>query len=241
MTKPIKIFMHVNDLPGAFDLLGDQLTRMNESGLLDAATSVLLCSNGDPANFLPAQNALAQFRQCKWYHASNRTDLWEYPTLDLLKRNCDATLGNEEFDVCYLHLKGLSRLGDQRVVDWRNFLEHYSIDKWQQNVSKLAEGYEVVGTNVIEQPWLHSSGNFWWASSRYVKERLKYLPSPDLNIQWGTVSPYTAAVYDQGNFRYDHEAWVFSGQPNWFEIARTPGKDVPGWHFDNFYPQSNYV
>lgn len=33
MTKPIKIFMHLNDLPGAFDLLGEQLTRLLDTGL----------------------------------------------------------------------------------------------------------------------------------------------------------------------------------------------------------------
>ena len=152
MTKPIRVFMHLTDLPGAFDLLGEQMTRMSESGLLDAADKVILCSNGNPNSFTPAHHALHEFQHVLWYHTSNRTDLWEFPTLDLVKRNCDATLGDEEFNVCYLHLKGLSRLGDQRVVDWRNFMEHYTINKWEDNVAKLNEGYDVVGTNIIFHP-----------------------------------------------------------------------------------------
>lgn len=241
MTKPIRVFMHLNDMPGAFDLLGEQLSRMSESGLLDAAEKVILCSNGNPDSFLPAQQAIADYRQCKWYHTSNRTDLWEYPTLDLVKRNCDSTLGDEEFNVCYLHLKGLSKLGDQRVIDWRNFMEHYTIDKWQENIAKLDEGYDVVATNIIQQPWPHSSGNFWWTKSSYIKNKLLQLPNPEKDLKWGTPSPYTGAVLDGGNFRYDHEAWIGTGQPKWFEIASTPGKQTPGWHFENLYPESNYV
>lgn len=241
MTKPIRVFMHLNDMPGAFDLLGEQLSRMSESGLLDVADKIILCSNGHPDSFMPAQQTIAEYRQCKWYHTSNRTDLWEFPTLDLVKRNCDATLGDEEFNVCYLHLKGLSRLGDQRVIDWRNFMEHYTIDKWEENVAKLDEGYDLVGTNIIEQPWLHSSGNFWWSKSSYIKNKLSALPNPEKDIKWGTPSPYTGAILDGGNFRYDHEAWIGTGEPKWFEIAKTPGKETPGWHFENFYPESNYV
>jgi len=241
MTKPIRVFMHLNDMPGAFDLLGEQLTRMSESGLLDAAEKVILCSNGNPDSFMPAQQAIGDYQNCKWYHTSNRTDLWEFPTLDLVKRNCDATLGDEEFNVCYLHLKGLSRPGDQRVIDWRNFMEHYTIDKWEENIAKLDEGYDLVGTNIIEQPWLHSSGNFWWSKSSYIKNKLSALPNPEKDLKWGTPSPYTGAILDGGNFRYDHEAWVCTGNPKWFEIASTPGKQTPGWHFDNLYPESNYV
>lgn len=238
MTKPIKIFMHLNDLPGAFDLLGEQLTRLLDTGLLEQAHTVLMCSNGNPDNFLPAQGVMSEYRNVKWYHTSNRTDLWEYPTLDLVKRNADAASG-DSFNMLYFHLKGLSRLGDQRVVDWRNFMEYNMIDRWQECVEKLDSGYDLVGTNIIEQPWLHSSGNFWWSHSDYVT-KLDALVAPE-QLPWNTPSPYTGAVYDGGNFRYDHEAWIGSKNPTWFEIASSPGKQTPGWHFENLYPESEYV
>jgi hypothetical protein len=219
--------------------MSEQMSRLSESGLLDIAKVVHMCSNGHPDNFLPAQEALAEYRQIMWYHTSNRTDLWEYPTLDLLRRNCVAADESDDFNVLYFHLKGLSRLGDQRVTDWRNFMEYHMIDRWQDCVAKLNEGFDLVGTNMIEQPWLHSSGNFWWSHSGYIK-KLQPLTSPE-KLPWNTPSPYTGAVYDGGNFRYDHEAWVGTGNPNWFEIASSPGKQTPGWHFENLYPESEYV
>jgi hypothetical protein len=239
MTKPIKVFVHLNDLPGAFDLMSEQLSRLSESGLMDIADRVFLCTNGNPDNFLPAQAVLSDYRHVKFYHTSNRTDLWEYPTLDLLKRNCQAVGEDEEFNILYFHLKGLSRLGDQRVTDWRKFMEYWMIDRWEDCANKLNEGYDLIGTNMIEQPWLHSSGNFWWSKSEYVRT-LDPLPSPE-TLPWNTPSPYTGAVYDGGNFRYDHEAWIATGKPKWFEIASSPGKHTPGWHFENNYPESEYV
>jgi hypothetical protein len=239
MTKPIKIFMHLNDMPGAHELMSEQLTRLSESGLLDIAETVFMCTNGTESNFVGAQQVLADHRNIKFWHTSNRTDLWEYPTLELLKRNCQAMTDNEEFNICYLHLKGLSRLGDTRVTDWRNFMEYYMIDRWEDCVEKLENGYDLVGTNIIEKPWLHSSGNFWWSKSSYVK-KLDPLIHPE-NYQWGTPSKLTGAILDGGNFRYDHEAWIGSGNPTWFEIASSPGKQTPGWHFENNYPTDLYV
>jgi hypothetical protein len=239
MTKPIKIFMHLNDMPGAHELMSEQLTRLSESGLLDIAETVFMCTNGNESNFVGAQQVLADHRNIRFWHTSNRTDLWEYPTLELLKRNCQAMTDNEEFNICYLHLKGLSRLGDTRVTDWRNFMEYHTIDRWEDCVEKLENGYDLVGTNIIEKPWLHSSGNFWWSKSSYVK-KLDPLIHPE-NYLWGTPSKLTGAILDGGNFRYDHEAWIGSGNPTWFEIASSPGKQTPGWHFENNYPADLYV
>lgn len=229
--------MHLNDLPGAHELMSEQLTRLSENELLETAETVFLCTNGNELNFIDAQNVLAAERNIKFIHTSNRTDLWEYPTLELLKRNCEAA--DEEYNIFYFHLKGLSRLGDARVTDWRHFMEYFMIDQWRACVEKLENGYDLVGTNIIEQPWLHSSGNFWWSKSSYIK-KLEPLVSPEL-YAWGTPSKLTGAILDGGNFRYDHEAWIGSGSPTWFEMASSPGKQTPGWHFDNNYPESEYV
>jgi len=233
----IKIFMHLNDLPGAHELMSEQLTRLSEHELLETAETVFLCTNGNELNFTDAQNVLANERNIKFLHTSNRTDLWEYPTLELIKRNCAAA--DEEYNIFYLHLKGLSRLGNQNVTDWRHFMEYHMIDRWKECVEKLENGYDLVGTNIIEQPWLHSSGNFWWSKSSYIKT-LEPLVHPE-SLNWGTPSKLTGAVLDSGNFRYDHEAWIGSGNPTWFEIANSPGKPTPGWHFDHPYPKSEYV
>jgi len=233
----IKVFMHLNDLPGAHELMSEQLTRLSESGLLETAETVFLCTNGDESKFRTAMEIMSEFRNVRFIHTNNRTDLWEYPTLEMLKKNCDAD--DEEYNIFYFHLKGLSRLNDQNVIDWRRFMEYHMIDRWQECVEKLESGYDLVGTNIIEEPWLHSSGNFWWSKSSYIK-KLEKLVDP-MQYAWGTASKYTGAILDGGNFRYDHEAWIGSAAPTFFEIAATPGKEEPGWHFKNAYPEELYV
>jgi hypothetical protein len=233
----IKVFMHINDLPGSSELLSEQLTLASESGLLDAADEWILCCNGQEQNFVATIDALKEFTNIKLVHTSDTVHMWEYPSLNLLKQYCDLS-DEEDFYVCYYHLKGLSRLGDQRVTDWRRYMEYWLVEKWEQNVALLDEGYDVVGTNFIEAPWLHTSGNFWWSHANYIRT-LDPLVHPD-NLPWGTQSKYINAILDGGNFRYEHEAWIGSKNPKWAEIHASPGKTDSGWHFENLYPREKY-
>ena len=233
----IKVFVHLNDLPGAFELMSEQLTLASETGLLEAAEEVILCTNGNVDNFAAAKEVMAEFENVKFVHTSNDTRLWEFPTLDYMKYVCDNS--TEEFYICYFHLKGLSKLGDARVQDWRNYMEYWCIDRWEDNVAKLNEGMDTVGANYIEGPWAHYSGNFWWSRASYIR-KLDSLVHPD-NIAWGTPSKYIDAVLDGGNFRYEHEAWIGSKNPVWAELHSSPGKQSPGWHFQNTYPRDLYA
>jgi hypothetical protein len=233
----IKVFVHLNDLPGAFDLMSEQLTLASETGLLDAAEEVILCTNGNVNNFTGAKEVMAEFENVKFVHVSDNTGLWEFPTLDYMKHVVDTS--TEEFYICYFHLKGLSRLGDQRVQDWRHYMEYWCIDRWEDNVAKLDEGMDTAGANYVEGPWAHYSGNFWWARASYVR-KLEPLVHPD-NLSWGTQSKYIDAVLDNGNFRYEHEAWIGSQSPVWAELHSSPGKTQPGWHFTNTYPRDLYA
>ncbi len=235
----IKIYVHLNDLPGAFDLMSEQMTLASETGLLDAADQVVLCTNGQESSFAAAKEILnpTEFPNVKFVHTGNNVKHWEYPTLNQLKNDCDST--DEEFYVCYFHLKGLSRPGDARVLDWRNYMQYWQIERWEDNVAKLDEGMDTVGTNFIEAPWPHYSGNFWWARASYIR-RLDAMVHPD-NLPWGQPSRYINATLDDGNFRYEHEAWIGSKNPVWAELHSTPGKLVPGWHFENTYPRDLYA
>jgi hypothetical protein len=235
----IKVYVHLNDLPGAFELMSEQLTKASEAGLLEAADQVVLCTNGNPESFTAAHEIMnsTDFPNVKFVHTSDTTNMWEYPTLNQMKQDCDST--DEEFYICYFHLKGLSRLGDVRVQNWREYMEYWTIERWEDSVAKLDQNYDLVATNIIEQPWMHSSGNFWWSRASYVR-KLDALVHPD-NLPWGHPSQYINANLDGGNFRYEHEAWIGSKTPVWAELHASPGKETPGWHFENTYPRELYA
>lgn len=237
----IKMFVHLNDMPGAFDVMSEQLTLASESGLLDAADEVILCTNGNPDNFDQAKAIMNKedYPNVTFVHTSDKTQYWEYPTLDLMKSECDA-LAEEEFYICYFHLKGLSRGNDSRSSDWRHYLNYWTIERWQDNIAKLDEGMDTVGINFIEHPWPHYSGNFWWARASYIR-KLTPLTHPD-KIEWGKPSKFIVTdSLDSGNFRYEHEAWIGSAAPVWAELHHGPGGNTPGWHYDHNYPREEYA
>ena len=141
----------------------------------------------------------------------------------------------EPFYICYIHLKGLLRWGDENVGDWRNFMNYYAIEQWKENVAKLEEGYDTVGTNYNTEPWPHFAGNFWWANSAYVAS-LDHLHHPEdrMNRAYTQFAPHPT----QSHWRFDHEAWVNSKNPKYFELARSlePGER----HYRERYSAENY-
>jgi hypothetical protein len=46
-------------------------------------------------------------------------------------------------------------------------MEYYAIDRWQDCVKTL-QNHDACGVNWHMSPAPHFSGNFWWATARYV-------------------------------------------------------------------------
>lgn len=251
MTQ-LKVVYQCCDLPGSRELSIEQIRRLIDSGLHKNAT-VFLSLNGDLTKFLDLVKLVEPYPNFRICHTSDRSNLMEYPALMLVKDLADAAL--EEEYILYFHIKGITKLHHRGIHDWRRYMEYWHIDRWQDCIAKLDEGHDTCGTNYIHgefigadhkvHDWPHYSGGFWWARTSYIK-KLNKLPHPD-NYVMGTISPLTGYVIDRDLYRYDHEAWIASGQPNWCEIHSSPGcrRDdtkgtYPGWHYHYTYPESNY-
>lgn len=235
------------DLPGSENLSLAQIKRLMASDLSDVAT-VYLSLNGDLVKFLPLVELVkdrSNFRIC---HTSDRSNLMEYPALNLVKDVAD--LATEEEYLMYFHLKGITHLNNQGIIDWRNYMEYWTIDRWRDCIELLDRGHDTCGTNYIHgnflgidlktRNWQHYSGGFWWARTSYIK-KLKRLVHPDEYVM-GSVSEYTGYTIDKNTYRFDHEAWIASGKPNWTEVHSSPGgmSGYPGWHYHHTYPEHMY-
>lgn len=234
----IKLFMHWADLPGATVIANEQITRLRKSRLLESAEVVFVCVNGNIVNFIDSIQLLQDCANVRFVTVSDTVNHCEYPTLTFLQ---EQVIKDPECAVFYFHLKGVSRnTGPSK--DWRLFLEYWNIDNWRANVEMLEQGYETSGVNYTVSPegnhWPHYSGNFWWARGDYIK-RLRQLPDPKLPFP-GPVSEFTGYTYDSTQFKFDHEAWIGSGQPNYYEISNSPGKQYTGFHYHYPYPESVY-
>jgi hypothetical protein len=241
-------FYHTPDMPGWNEVMSDQLTKMSESGLLDRIDELHVCMNGNAASFQTAQELLQEYDNIFFVPVSTTTDRGEYPTLNYLKAYCDKQ--TDEFFVMYTHLKGLSKRGDPYRNDWRQYMDYWQIERWEDNVTALSQNYETTGINFNDHParthdiWPHYSGNFWWARASYIR-KLEPLNDP-YTIQWGTpskllVSPDgTGIPLDPGNVRYENEAWIGSGNPVYFELASSPGKLDHDFHMNNLWPRDQF-
>lgn len=237
----IKLYIHTPELPGWQSLIAEFLEKIVSSGLDSAAHEIIICLNGNETSmreFLsPLLDTDSVFRT---EHVS--TDFWrcEWPTLNYLKQQCD--IDTDDHYIGYAHLKGLTKLNNKPVQDWKDYLVYWGIERWEDSIEQLKSGCDTSSVNWSETPWPHYSGNFWWATSNYIR-RLEPLQDP-ATIDFGrVVSKYLKPniVLDPGNFRYEHEAWLGSVlSKNRYELHAGPNKVDHDFHYHNEYPASNY-
>jgi hypothetical protein len=211
---------------------------MHRSGLLDQADQINFCINGNLGAMMPILWPLVASDPDRMRLIQVHTDAskFEYPTLARLKLDADQSTTDDQ--IGYAHLKGLST-GSQQSTDWRQYLTHFTINCWRDNVQALSQGYSTSGVNWSDTPWPHHSGNFWWATAAHVRG-LPSVPDPD-QVQHGTLSKYlTGIVLDPGNFRFEHEAWIGYSKPHYMELHASPGKLDHDWHYSNEYPAHHY-
>jgi hypothetical protein len=247
----IKFYLHTPELPGWDYVFADMIEKMATSGLVEAADEINLCLNGKLDTMMPIIKPLLEISN-KFIarHVNNDANKWEWPSIDAVKSDCNVNDGQNHY-IGYAHLKGLSRLNvnDPAAKDWRDYLVYWTIERWKTNIEKLSDGYTGSGVNWFDKPFSHYSGNFWWASSDYLKS-LDPLQDPS-TVTPGQVSKLIKDFHTgkfeeltKKNVRFESEAWIGSGAANarMYEIHASPMKNNHHFefHYQNRYPASNY-
>ena len=96
-------------------------------------------------------------------------DCSETRTLELIWSVC-ATHHYDDFNILYLHSKGVTRGQNDNISDWIDYMEYFCIDKWKDCIEAL-DTHDTCGVNLQEEPMKHYSGNFWWTNSNYIRRR----------------------------------------------------------------------
>jgi len=148
-------------------------------------------------------------------HRSDDSQLFELPTLKLIH---EFSVSSPNTRILYTHTKGISySKSDSRHqpgVDWINYMLYFLCEK-SENCLKLLDSRDVVGCNFSELPHPHFSGNFWWATTKYLKTLSTEKLTDKMSGEW----------------------WLHSAdvKPNKSELWRS-GKN----HFNENYPRSDY-
>jgi GR25 family glycosyltransferase involved in LPS biosynthesis/tetratricopeptide (TPR) repeat protein len=75
---------------------------------------------------------------------------------------------NPDSVILYLHTKGISYYNDpvmfKRSLDWTRFMLRYIVE----SNGDMGDDFDTMGCNYTEKPVPHYSGNFWWATAKYI-------------------------------------------------------------------------
>jgi hypothetical protein len=187
------------------------IKKINETKLINTLEKIYINNIG-----IPIENKYGEkYDICNY---STNIKLVEFPTINKLLQFSQY---NPNYNILYLHTKGILHDDNNKCInDWIDMMVYFLINNYETCISKLHNGFQVVGCN--HNLWNarpHFSGNFWWASSNYLKN-IPLLKSDDSN---------------NFNNRWDAEFWIYQNKPKIFEMhnSRT-------CHYTNEYPMQRY-
>ena len=172
----------------------------------------------------------------------NQPNFYEGQTLAKVYEHCQEDDGY----VFYFHNKGISSYSTHipgAIKDWRHYMQYYNIEKWEDCVAKLEEGYQCCGVDWVERHDIkldfvvqHYAGNFWWARNDYIRT-LKH----PLKIE--EYMDVEAMMRELQNYRYCFELWMATGNPkqHCFHYRRHHQYDNQGLErYFTYYPSELY-
>jgi len=156
------------------DLVIEQLNRIKKSGLYDKCDEFwVMVTQLDipPEEFTELVKDYEKLKIV--FHRNNGS---EYPGINKVKEISEIY---EDANILYFHTKGVTNIYEnpksesliiceekiKNIKGWRECLEYFLIDKWEDSLEKLKDNDCVGVTNHNGWYW----GNFWWSKSSYIK------------------------------------------------------------------------
>jgi hypothetical protein len=187
----------------ALDMVMEQMSALNVSGLADAAAHISVFVNGS-AEETAIVASVCDPRAVVLSHGAESNS--EIPTLIEVRKWATSYPGSA---ILYHHTKGVST--PKMADNWRHRMETFMVWNWRDCVDRLQTNCDAVGCHWLtpeSNPGAISSpffgGNFWWARSEYVA-RLPLLPG------------------DTWENRYEAESWIGRGNPRPRIFDPSPG------------------
>jgi hypothetical protein len=191
-------------LPGAFVVVSDQMKRLQDSGLADAASEIICGINGgdesrEVATFLmPAKAKLVM------HGLASKNE-----NLTLVEVEKWVRANPEEAYVLYFHAKSSSHVFVNSYADfdwkWKECLMHHCVDNWRDCVRDLG-AFETVGCHWLTgQGSDHSqhyyAGTIFWARASYLRTLPSIYQRERIKVS-GIGHP---------DSRYEAEVWLGNG------------------------------
>jgi len=188
-NTPVYVFYHIYAANHWQRIVTQQIAQLYSSGLYERLSSLyvsIITDKQDDIAFV--ENLLGH--KGKISIINSNPDAFEYPALELLKSKVDNN--SNHFYCLYFHTKGssnsistLKEYGPKarslnRLLalsdSTREFMSYWNIVRWKTAIAALQNGYDTYGCNYyyISEATRFYGGNFWWSSSKYIKNRKNF-------------------------------------------------------------------
>lgn len=176
----IRLFCHIFLTNHWYTVFSEQMRILFTSGLYDACEEINIGCVGHPRE----KEYLEKFfidlypkLHIRYFNIDPR--VYEFPTLQLIE-DCKS-----DYIGCYFHVKGVTKFNDTIINHWRSWLNESILNRWEEHVSHIKEGYDVSSVNYCCPPKhpKHFSGNFWWFNREYIN-RLPKIDSLNHSNRW---------------------------------------------------------
>lgn len=210
---PIYGVYHVFCADGWQSLVKVQVEHLRSSGLLDATAKLYVSCVALHDGDVDILKQIVNSDKLEIISAVDNPRVFEYPALEFLREKAEK----EDCLFYYFHTKGVSFFTDKRkdhcfakfkrrVDAWRILMEYFLVDKWQAAANVLLDGYDTYGCYRYPPkpaPYIMYAGNFWWATSKYIRS----LPHLDIS---GDITD-----------RFLAERWLYKAHPHDFSAFDT--------------------
>lgn len=161
------IYFHICCINNWKEIVMDIFSQIYASGLYDAVDEIRCVMLGPITNLEIMERRIPFLKDPKVrvIHISKSLKMREVFTINCIWNDAQ----NEDFNVLYLHSKGVTHNGtNSNVKDWVQLLLHFNVHRYDECLEQL-KTCDTVGINLRRTPEIHYSGNFWWSKSSYIK------------------------------------------------------------------------
>lgn len=184
-------FMHIGALNNFRPIL-EELLRTSKP-LFEKCQDIFLCANCVDVDIYEVKKVVDSCGIDNYNLIDNQSNDWEYFTLERLYDYAKSCTENTK--IIYTMTKGVNRIGTEICIEeWRQYMTYFLVERHDLSLKAL-DDYETIGVDLVTEPEKHYSGNFWGATSDYIK-RLKH--------------PREVRFSNLDSYRHRNEFWICS-------------------------------
>jgi len=158
------------------DIVSKQLLRLKNSGLYEKSDIIWVTINLNGHTEEDFKEVVKDYSKLQLeFHVNNSA---EYPGIKKVRELC---FEYPDLKILYFHTKGVNNkykiynendISEEKILNikaWKECLEYFLIDRWEECLIKLDE-YDNVGVT-CNNGWFW--GNFWWSQPRHILKTIE--------------------------------------------------------------------